>query len=76
MTIHHYLDHTKQASERRALVELTTGSHKLMIDIGRYNQIHQENRLWTIYNSNNIEEKFHFLFQCPKYSTLREIDLL
>ena len=33
MTIHHYLDHTKQASERRALVELTTGSHKLMIDI-------------------------------------------
>ena len=30
------LDHTMKNTERKALIKLRTGNHKLMIEIGRY----------------------------------------
>ena len=43
-----------------------------MIETGRYNQTSRNDRFCPIYNSGIIEEEFHFLFHCPKYSIPRE----
>ena len=43
-----------------------------MIEIGRYDQISRDNRLFSTCGSNQIKHEIHFLFDCPKYSTLRE----
>ena len=47
-------------------------NHKLMIEIGRYDQIPREDRLCSICRCNQIEDEHHFLFVCPKYSILRD----
>ena len=66
------LDLTKKITNRKALVKLRIGNHKLMIESGRYDQIPRENRLCPSYRSNEIEEETHFLFNCPKYSIQRD----
>ena len=43
-----------------------------MIETGRYNQTSRNDRLCPICNSGIIEDEFHFLFHCPKYSIPRE----
>ena len=47
------------------------GNHKLRIKIGRYDQIPRVNRLCPICESNQIEDEYHFLIYCNKYSILR-----
>ena len=42
-----------------------------MIELGRYNQIPKDNRACPICGSNQIEDEIHFLFHCPKYSSIR-----
>ena len=54
------------------LVKIRISNHKLMIEIGRYNQTSRNDRFCPICNSNIIEDEFHFLFHCPKYSIPRE----
>ena len=39
-----YLDLTRGTARRRALVKLQISNHKLMIEIGRYNQTRKDNR--------------------------------
>ena len=39
-----------------------------MIETGRYNQTFRNDRFCPICNSGIIEDEFHFLFHCPKYS--------
>ena len=39
-----YLDSTRRTAGRRALVKLRISNHKLMIEIGRYNQTTKDNR--------------------------------
>ena len=68
----HYLDLTTRTSERRVLTKLRISNHKLMIELGRYNQISRDNRLCQICGSNQIEDEIHFLFHCSKYSILRD----
>ena len=65
------LDLTRNTSERRALVKLRISNHKLMIEIGRYNQVSKDNRTCPICGSNQIEDETHFLFYCSKYSSIR-----
>ena len=43
-----------------------------MIETGRYNQTSRNDRFCPICNSGIIEDEFHFLFHCPKYSIPRE----
>jgi len=68
----HYLDHTSKQTERKALVKLRTGNHKLMIKIGRYEQIPHEKRICQVCMATNLPDKIHFLLHGPKYLTLRE----
>ena len=48
------------------------GNHKLMIENGRYDKTPRNNRLCPTCVSNQIEDKIHLLFYCPKYSILRD----
>ena len=43
-----------------------------MIETGRYNQTPHNDRFFPVCNSGIIEDEFHFLLDCPKYSIPRE----
>ena len=60
-----YLDLTRRTAGRRALVKLRIRNHKLMIEIGRYNQTRKDNRHCPFCGCNVIEDEVHVLFQCP-----------
>ena len=57
-----YLDLTRGTAGRRALVKLRISNHKLMIEIGRYNQTTKDNRHCFFCGSNLIEDEVHFFF--------------
>ena len=62
----------RRSCNRKALVKLRFGNHKLMVECGRYDQIPRENRLCPSCRSNEIEDETHFLFNCPKYFIPRD----
>ena len=68
-----YLELTRGTAGRRALatVKLRMSNHKLVIEIGRYNQTTKDNRYCPFCGSNLIEDEAHFCFQCPTYSMIR-----
>ena len=67
-----YLELSTRTSERRALTKLLISNHKLMIELGRYNQISRDGRICPACGSNQIEDEIHFLFYCSKYSIMRD----
>ena len=68
------LDLTRRTSERRVSAKLRISNHKLMVELGRYNQISKDSRLelCQVCGSNQIEDEIHFLFHCSKYSIIRD----
>ena len=67
-----YLDLIRNSTNRKDLVKIRMSKHKFMIETGGYNQTSRNNTFCPICNSGIIEDEFHFLFHCPKYSILRE----
>ena len=57
-----YLDLTRGTAGRRALVKLRISSHKLMIEIGRYNQTTNDNRHCPFCGCNVMEDESKFTF--------------
>ena len=49
-------------------MKIRINNHKLMIETGRYNQTPHIDRFCPVCNSGIIEDEFHFLLHCPKYS--------
>ena len=45
-------------------------SHRLNIESGRFRQVSRNERL-CVYCENEVEDEFHFILKCPKYSILR-----
>ena len=66
-----YLDVTRKNPNRKALVKLRLGNHKLNIETGRYDKITRCDRICPVCGL-NIEDEIHFLFNCPKYSSIRD----
>ena len=66
-----YLDLTRGTAGRRASVKLRISNHKLMIEIGRYNQTTKDNRHCPFCGCGVIEDEVRFLLQCPTYSMIR-----
>ena len=56
------LDLTRGTAGRRALVKLRISNHKLIIEIGRYNQTTKDNRHCSFCGSNLIEDEVYFFF--------------
>ena len=69
-TTSNYLDLTRGTAEIKKLVKLRISKHKLMIELGRYNQITRDNRNCPFCGSNQIEDEIHFLFHCSKCSLI------
>ena len=43
----------------------------IRIETGRYRGEPVSDRLWNICSQNNVEDEYHFLLHCLKYSSLR-----
>ena len=67
-----YLDLTRKLNNRKELVKLRIGNHKLLIETGRYDQIPRDNRLCPTCKSKQIEDEIHLLFHCTKYCSFRD----
>ena len=67
-----YLELSTRPSERRALTKLRIRNHKLMIELGRYNQISRDDRICPVCGSNQIKDEIDFLFYCSKYSIMKD----
>ena len=79
-----YLD-LKDASARRALTELRSGTNKLRVDTGRWElypselsgpeatgrRLHREERLCR-QCFRDVEDERHFLLECPEYKEVRK----
>ena len=66
-----YLDFIKDVKFRIALSKFRTSSHDLAIEKGRYINLDRNNRVCNNCNLKLIENEYHFLLICPKYSELR-----
>ena len=53
-----------------------TVNHKLPIETGRYTRIPRNERVCKMCNSGQLEDKFHFFFECPTLKELRNKFLL
>ena len=65
-----YLTVTKNVSVRTLVTKFRLSNHGLMIEIGRHNGTPKEARFCP-FCSTEIETEFHFLWDCPTYSYLR-----
>ena len=52
-------------------MKLRISNHKLNIETGRYDKISRCDRFCPVCGL-NIEDEIHFLFDCPKYSSVRD----
>ena len=59
---------------RELFAKLRLSDHKLAIESDRWRKIKPENRLCNICQntSNSVEDEFHFVLKCNKYSTIRK----
>lgn len=75
--IEHYLEFVKRPEYKKAITQFRLGIHNLRINTGRYeNQgapIPVEERICRSCNNNQLENITHFIMECEKYSTLREL---
>ena len=46
-------------------------AHNFKIELGRYNNIERSERICTLCDAKEIEDEYHFILQCPRYSNLR-----
>ena len=67
-----YLDVTRKNPNRKTLVKLRISNHKLNIETGRYYKISRCDRICPVCGP-NIEDEILFLFNCPKYSPIRDV---
>ena len=66
-----YVDKLINITDRSMLCKIRTSSHQLMIERGRHLNISKKDRLCPICKS-NIEDEYHFLFNCSSYQTQRD----
>ena len=66
-----YLNIIKVPKFRIALTRFTTSAHNLAIEQGRYTEQPRNLRICENCNQNIIENEFHFLLICSKYTHLR-----
>jgi hypothetical protein len=67
-----YLDFIKEHKFRTALTQFRISSHHLEIETGRYQNVDRNERICKNCNAGLIENEYHFMLICKKYSDLRE----
>ena len=66
-----YLDVTRENPNRNTLLKLTISNHKLNIETGGYDKISRCDKICMVC-SLIIKDEIHFLFDCAKYSSIRD----
>lgn len=67
-----YLAVVADRPRRLRLAQLRTGSHWLRVEMGRWQRLKKEERLCPHCPLAAIEDETHLVFDCPKYSGLRQ----
>jgi hypothetical protein len=66
-----YLECINERKYQIALSKFRLSSHQLAIETGRYTNVDRRLRICQECNMRMIENEYHFLLVCPKYSELR-----
>ena len=66
-----YIDCIHENKYKISLSRFRLSSHNLMIETGRYNGMPRDERLCNFCNMRKVEDEYHFLLVCPKYTELR-----
>ena len=61
-----------QNNTRKHISRIRLSSHCLNVEIGRYQNKNRQDRLCESCTTQQIEDEFHFVLQCPKYVQLRK----
>ena len=67
-----YLSGTKNVSVRIQVTKFRLSNHRLMIEVGRHLGIQNEEERLCPFCPQQVENEFHFLFQCSVYKHQRE----
>lgn len=57
------------------LTKIRSGTLKLSVETGRYQNLERENRICFSCNMNVVEDEYHFVLVCPTYRSLRKLYL-
>ncbi|XP_006822879.1 uncharacterized protein LOC102805817, partial [Saccoglossus kowalevskii] len=68
-----YLINIKNIDLRTSLAKFRLSDHALKIETGRHNCTPLSNRVCDMCNQDTIENEFHFMVECPKYSNRRSV---
>jgi len=68
-----YLNIVSSSYYRKSITRLRLSSHRLRIESGRYgrNRIDRAERVCQVCGNGEVEDEFHFLLVCDKYSYMR-----
>ena len=62
-----YLDKIRNYNKRRILTKIRLSNHTLMIEKGRHKGLEKEERICPFCAKDNVEDEYHFIFECPTY---------
>lgn len=68
-----YVKSYMSKQERSFLAQLRCGVLPLRVETGRYNGLRPEQRTCQICDSGEVENECHFILDCDKYTTERQI---
>ena len=71
-TTERYLNINLSSSERSILAQIRLGILPLHVETGRFNGTEIQDRLCKICHCNEVEDEYHFLFNCNKYDNERD----
>ncbi|XP_069129308.1 uncharacterized protein [Argopecten irradians] len=71
VTLQFYLTKSLSKQRRISVSKLRLSAHNLAIETGRYRNVERNNRLCRNCELFEIEDEYHFLFICPKFSDIR-----
>ena len=66
-----YLSFLNNVDIRKCFMSFRISAHKLEIEVGRYKNIPDLNRICKVCSSGEVEDERHLIFNCNKYSSLR-----
>ena len=68
-----YLSEISSTEHRKALTKVRLGSHNFLIERGRWNIPKLDFLNRKCLDCNVVEDEFHCLFECPRFSEQRKI---
>ena len=71
-----YLKQGIQAKYKKYISKFRLSAHSLKIETMRYDSKARENRLRTMSSPEDMEDEYHFIFKCPYYTDIRNLQLV